>query len=197
MITTMRDVAISIGFLILIPLALLYGIGTFMKRPPYPSSPIYDLERKLSTLKKEGIEEDIARIKKELAQIKKELEAEQKELKRDVPAEEIASVEEQLEKAKQVYKQKEIQHKNDMAKYNWNQFLVSIIIGSVIALFGTILAESLGTGFIFGGVACIVIGFMNYWWQFNDITRFSILLCAVLFLLSLGYWRFYQYKKSR
>jgi len=82
-IYTIRDVAISIGIAILFPLAVIYGVYTFMKAPAFQSSQnVYKLEQKLRLLKKEGIAEEIEQLKKHLENTQKRLAEKQTELKK-------------------------------------------------------------------------------------------------------------------
>jgi len=191
-----RDIAISIGFVILIPLALIYGLSAFMKRPTYPYfQEVYNVKKELHTLKKEVLKKKIEEIKDSLEKMKKKLELKQKEFERKASAEEIEHVERQLEKGNKESEERKLEYENDMSRYDFNYMVISLVSGIIAFLIGIMLVESLGAGVMFGGVVCIIYGLRSYWDGFDDITRFSILLGALLLLFAIGYVRFLQRRK--
>jgi len=195
---TIRDVAISIGITILFPLIFIYGIKIFMQYPSMRySSSTYELEQELRTLKKEGVKEEIGRMQKDIESIKNRLEKKQKEFERVVTAQEIESAQKKIDEAKENIKKQEELYRKVVADYEFRYMLIFVIAGLLAIFFGMWIIEPLGSGLMFGGVFCIVYGLLYYWWRFGNMTKFFVLLSALLMLLMYGYFHFIEVKKYR
>ena len=198
---SIRDIAISIGIVILIPLALIYGLSIFMKRPirDYSLDTTYsDLNKKLRILQKEGLEEIQKmkeRFERDKNEFEKELETKQQELERKVSAEEIEVVQKQLEQVKKMDEDKGAQYEKAMKRYDFNYMVISLIIGIMAFFIGMTLVESLGSGMTFGGIICIIQGLGDYWRYFDSITQFLILFGSLLLLFFMGYCHFFRIRK--
>ncbi len=72
--------------------------------------------------------------------------------------------------------------------YDSNIFFVLVVIG-VAALIGGLLVslQSVGTGFLFGGIISIIIGTIRNWSNLTDVIRFLLLGLILLILIFVGY----------
>lgn len=69
-----------------------------------------------------------------------------------------------------------------------NLFFVAVPVGIFSILFGSVVAiQSVGTGFMFGGIFCLIQGYSFYWSELQDWMRFVSLLLAFVVLIFVGY----------
>jgi len=72
--------------------------------------------------------------------------------------------------------------------YERNVFVMLIVIGLIAIIAGVILkVEAVSSGFLLGGILCVIIGTMRYWGHFQNYARFVILGLVLAFLVWLGY----------
>lgn len=65
---------------------------------------------------------------------------------------------------------------------------LEVPVGILATIIGAFLSiESLGTGFIFGGIFCMTTVFWNYGSKLQDQTKFFSLLIGLVVLVVLGY----------
>ena len=62
--------------------------------------------------------------------------------------------------------------------------ILAIILGSFIAV------QAVGSGLMFGGIFCLIDGYINYWSELPDSMRFVSLLMALIVLVFIGFKKF-------
>lgn len=73
-------------------------------------------------------------------------------------------------------------------KYNSNVFIFLVIIGVIAVIAGILIGvESVGTGFLLGGILSIIIGTVRNWSNLTDIIRFLLLGGILALLIVIGY----------
>ena len=101
-----------------------------------------------------------------------------------------ASQEEQtnLEEQQDEMNKKRRQHEKHFQK---RLFFVTTPLGITAIILGSLIAvQAVGSGLMFGGIFCLIDGYVNYWSELPDSMRFVSLLAALVVLLVIGFKKF-------
>lgn len=167
-INLIRRILVSANIALLVLLTMVYGIRFFKPEPRPPYDVTWELENKLKKLEKEGIEEKIAAIKEKIAVAKKE------------------------------YNEKSVHYEKDMEEYIRRRLIIALIIGITLIILGIFLvAPVFGAGSIVAGALCISNGVSFYWEKWGDLTRFLVVIGAIVLLLIVGYFLRLRYARQK
>lgn len=75
-----------------------------------------------------------------------------------------------------------------------NLFFVTTPLGIIAIIAGSLIViQAVGSGLMFGGIFCLIDGYVNYWSELPDAMRFASLLAALVVLLVIGFKKFNEH----
>lgn len=179
-VETIRDLAITIGLAILIPLTLTFGFHAFLTRPEWKGS------------------EELTKAEKIAGDLRQRVH----ELKEEKKFEEAHALTNQIEDA-EAAAQKLRQPLDDsynqaIKKYSWIYLTIAVAVGAALIVTSMIIHITfISAGVLFGGVACVVIGATSNWYRIPSQLQFFILLGAIIALIALSYFFFMRARKNQ
>jgi hypothetical protein len=83
------------------------------------------------------------------------------------------------------------------ARYQKALFLVMAPAGIAAIVIGAFIGfQAIGAGLMFGGIFCLMDGYIQYWEKLPDWMRFVSLLVAFIALLIVGYFRIIKHERK-
>lgn len=107
------------------------------------------------------------------------------------PPEEQVKLEEQQDEMDKKRRQHEKHFQKNLFFVTTPLGIIAIILGSIIAI------QAVGSGLMFGGIFCLIDGYVNYWSELPDAMRFGSLLLALATLLIIGFKKFNEQSKAQ
>jgi len=105
--------------------------------------------------------------------------------------------EEEWEEAKELFgKQERKEHEEQrkareavLKEYNGCYFYIALVISILYLLAGLFMpVQSIGAGFLIGGIFSMFIAVAHYWTYFNDLAKFICLVGVIILLMGLAFY---------
>lgn len=91
---------------------------------------------------------------------------------------------------------KKAQDKHEM-RYQKTLFFVMAPAGIAAIIIGAFIGfQAIGAGLMFGGIFCLMDGYIQYWEKLPDWMRFASLLVAFIALIVVGYFKIIKLEKK-
>ncbi len=79
----------------------------------------------------------------------------------------------------------------DEKRFQKHLFCATTPLGILAIIAGTLIGiQAVGSGLMFGGILCLIDGYINYWSELPDFMRFLSLLAGFCILIFIGFKKF-------
>lgn len=99
-----------------------------------------------------------------------------------------AASQEEKQRLEDAQNQLQKKHREAEKAFQKHLFFVAAPVGILAIILGALITvQAIGSGLMFGGIFCLMDGYVNYWSELHDALRFLSLLIAFLLLLFVGF----------